>query len=1229
MNQSGHYSTQQAQSKRTRSPSVSASSVVTVKRAPSPAISHRLDSQPPARAQGFSHLPLDDSSLSIQIPTSRIARSPSPAAVSQVPESQINDGVGNLNRWSQSTASSPALDSPRRERRGSGAETPSIWNRRKPSISQPRSPYREELSPRSTVKPREGSPMKVHDQHRRNIPSFDKPLPQAMPTSSLAIPNTSVASPNGSDIMLTATSFTPSSAGLLTPRSYTGNDYFGASATVAGASKREGPPSVRQHQSPGRGSHDSTRRPSHHQHHPSSSIEDMSPYDSSQKRPRPKDRREKDKKTMLSKALEKANTAVLLDNAMNYEGALDAYQDACRLLDFVMDRTHGVDDRRKLEAIRETYAIRVEELLQLQATSHSPVEQKRLPPRPTSNESIDFNPNVNIDTAFAGDRDSAVIETATLTRIVDAPRNPSFMPRHSFLSDAIREVEGGSSSEAFLGPLWEKTKAPLRASTLSDRTARGPEAYEDTYMPRPLTPRRSPSRASQDSHLEEDHGTFGHEVDSHDEHAGEIGGGAEPTDSVSWLDTIDESGSDTTSMHSRSLQHDLHRRDLSGPLAEADLDFDAAFDAAVEAAYEDGYVPDHDAARPATMDSQVSGAHGSQTSGPAPIQGFDFPSDTEEDMDEAAEEERMLDDITRDYIAGHGFDFDMQSKSALPRQSDSSLMSRDTWQSSVVSNRTTAGTSLSTGDRGLMSDGKVDDNSSAPPHAEAHQGVPPDFIFTHPSARPLSIISEGARSVQDRRSTGPNFKQLKIETTRKPDQWARTSLLPVNTDNANGDEHAEKDDRPISEVPSLHQFEKKVLSPGAGLPSAGSDHTDGNLLDSSAPPSAGTIGSMKSPRPRLFRKNKSTLSLRDQSMLISEESEPVSATPMSASFFPGTHEPFAARRPHITPSAGSYSLQNGAYTTAQLFDTSVGAEASRPSSSQSENSMYPPQIEACPESALLRPFWLLRCIASTITHPRGGYLTTRLFVSRDVWQTRNVKLKYVDDKIANMDLLTAALGKLSTVDTYDADAVLEELQSFEEVMERIQSMMIKRLGNEVGVHGVGNLFKDAVTTETTTVSSEGKDAPKTNSGKSYLSSWRKLRSKNSGFSTSGGSFGSGGRVEKEGVTMASIPMTSFVPVDKRSIYRRDTAQETAFEGPLKEYMGSLSRLCEAAQVLDQIARQVEDPGLKHSSPTHIGLELSTRHAAEFFGFYVCRFALSDIGILLDKYVKRSTEWVIA
>jgi chromosome condensin MukBEF MukE localization factor len=55
---------------------------------------------------------------------------------------------------------------------------------------------------------------------------------------------------------------------------------------------------------------------------------------------------------MLSKALQKANTAVLLDNAANFEGAIEAYQDACQLLQLVMVRSSGSDDEKsKLQEI--------------------------------------------------------------------------------------------------------------------------------------------------------------------------------------------------------------------------------------------------------------------------------------------------------------------------------------------------------------------------------------------------------------------------------------------------------------------------------------------------------------------------------------------------------------------------------------------------------------------------------------------------------------------------------------------------------------------------------------------------------------------------------------------------------------------------------------------------------------------------------------------------------------
>jgi MIT (microtubule interacting and transport) domain len=64
----------------------------------------------------------------------------------------------------------------------------------------------------------------------------------------------------------------------------------------------------------------------------------------------PKHRRPS-QETMLSRALQKANTAVLLDNAQNFEGAMEAYADACHLLQQVMRGSTRDEDKKKLKAI--------------------------------------------------------------------------------------------------------------------------------------------------------------------------------------------------------------------------------------------------------------------------------------------------------------------------------------------------------------------------------------------------------------------------------------------------------------------------------------------------------------------------------------------------------------------------------------------------------------------------------------------------------------------------------------------------------------------------------------------------------------------------------------------------------------------------------------------------------------------------------------------------------------
>lgn len=66
---------------------------------------------------------------------------------------------------------------------------------------------------------------------------------------------------------------------------------------------------------------------------------------------KPRRRKGPSQKAMLSRALQMANHAVVLDHAQNFEGAMDAYGDACDLLQQVMLRSPRDEDRRNLESI--------------------------------------------------------------------------------------------------------------------------------------------------------------------------------------------------------------------------------------------------------------------------------------------------------------------------------------------------------------------------------------------------------------------------------------------------------------------------------------------------------------------------------------------------------------------------------------------------------------------------------------------------------------------------------------------------------------------------------------------------------------------------------------------------------------------------------------------------------------------------------------------------------------
>ncbi|RYP61162.1 hypothetical protein DL769_007844 [Monosporascus sp. CRB-8-3] len=980
--------------------------------------------------------------------------------------------------------------------------------------------------------------------------------------------------------------------------------------------------------------------------------------------PKPEKRSKPSQKAMLSKALSKANMAVQLDNAQDYERARESYIDACDLLRQVLSRTTGEEDRKKLEAIRRTYTTRIEELDGM--LPGRPQRVKELPARP---ENLDHGGTPAYSSSIDEHDEPAVVGTAT-TAIIGREQSPKAIVAGTPASPARRRPTLDTSR---LGtPLRAGApRSPLQSSLSPVRRNfeggnRSVSRTEDSpFLPAPLSPRRpiSPARQpSPDSIVRRDFSLPSDRLgaDSRASRHSRI-----PShESVSWLDPIDESGgSAASSVHSRSSSLGTRRKHTRTVSRNTEAEFDAALDAAVEAAYDDGYEHmdpremtyddddyEADRARNTTRKGELVKERVQQTEREAAINlarerehqrqlstsGDSQTFGVEYDGNDSEEEERMLDELTKDY-AMDDYSFGQQSQqiSNGTRASDSSGLTSRTWHSSMGSNPPTA-TTLST---------VTEIPSPAPISKNAPPSLPPSQALPQiPQAQPTS-------GVRTRRFSGRNPTQLKIETSQvgqtpstAPDVAATAGPQtgPQTGPQKTGGYIAQQ--RQALSATSAHPgpFSTRALPPSP---------RDGRAPDADEvrpPPSRSRSRATiqeedEEPRtesPPLFRpklrsnfSSSSLRSLRQRQPSISylDDAEspltPLSQQPTNASI---SRQPSMPAVPS-TPLASSFRDKSvPGFGGLHLFESDFHLPAPHsPGSLHERPSDAPLPLEPCPAGVMLRPFWLMRALYQTLAHPRGGYLTHRLFVPRDAWKVKGVKLRALEDKMSQCDLLTAALLKLARVDSTDADAVLDEMQSFENILEQVQATLTRRLGNDVGTHGMASDRDGEPATPVVPRSASV-------SSKSAFS-WRRLRSKGSaanltsayGSKSSSGGGGAGGS-EKEVVTVTgsgTIPSLPMVAYPSSRPAKRDVTS-VKFDGPYAGYMASLARLFDAAQTVDQIARQVEDPGLRHADKTQVGLELCTRHAAEFFGFYICRFVLQDLGLLLDKFVKRGSEWVL-
>ena len=876
---------------------------------------------------------------------------------------------------------------------------------------------------------------------------------------------------------------------------------------------------------------------------------------------------------------------------------------------------------------------------------------KALPKRPKSNESRDQDLSPIED----DEREAPIIQTAMSTPTVNddaynkpkrdthSRSGPEIVPvRQSLLPSALEQTVRTALA-------WQpmqisqhriRPRSPVQGTGAKAATTLALPVESDC-MPPPLSPRRPLSPKPPDIQPAPSISSTPTVTSAQQviQHSRDTSNG-----STSWLDTIDESdGSSASSVHSRTSSIGLRRKRIRAASGATEAEFDAALDAAVEAAYDDGFEPIEEGngqttelhaaddfiskamrnvekakqrvreaeTEAATISSRNSERGGLHREAIGRIRSDSV--DLEYGDDEAEEEERMLEEMTKGYVMDD-FEFDMQSKSALPRQSDSSGFSGRTWGSSIGSNPTSAGTSLSTVAEAMILPSLATQLQSQlpppahPPPSSALPAPPGAIAMAHPlsaaaASRPSSSNILHSQGVRDRRLSGQNAKQLKIETKSKlpggtPGLRTQPSLIPPSISaNQAFDETFDSVSTIPPSQPTLGAMScqdptsatTQALNRQLSSAFPGSSPADTVPSESSATPALTKVTSYESDEsappmpssparllrkvatgPGTLRKNFSSSSLKNRSLSAStpDMSDISPNTPLSSTFAmvgQPRKGPNSAIPALPTPTGGSFALNGLPTGGVYLFDSDI--HSPRSPGSPNPLAVNPPlPLEPCPESSLLRPFWLLRCLYQTLAHPRGGYLSTKLFVPRDVWRVKNVKLRGLEEKVANCDLLTAALLKLSKANTLDADAVLEEMQSLEGVLDHVQATLSKKLGSEVGAQVSSSIFKGGSTAEEAVSHLDNLTSKSSNvAGKSYLTSWRdRLRSKNSGPGPANmvisGTTKDG---PKETLSMSSLPMTTlhnFRPA------KRDVSQVQC-TGPNANYMGALVRLSDAAQVL--------------------------------------------------------------
>ncbi|GAA5967864.1 hypothetical protein JCM21900_003818 [Sporobolomyces salmonicolor] len=323
------------------------------------------------------------------------------------------------------------------------------------------------------------------------------------------------------------------------------------------------------------------------------------------------------------------------------------------------------------------------------------------------------------------------------------------------------------------------------------------------------------------------------------------------------------------------------------------------------------------------------------------------------------------------------------------------------------------------------------------------------------------------------------------------------------------------------------------------------------------------------------------------------------------------------------------AVPNGVYLSAGLPSPPT---TTAPSSRETTLSITP----------VRRPFHLMRLVLATMpaspTTARasinsatagaggggGAYLSEKLFVPSQIWTTQGgAKLVAIETKVRMLDLLSSGLDSVDKAGRMLLSAALasssgerwardeaarfgKELESFEGLAEGIQSTLAKKLGN-VLIPAVGGGIAGGA---------GGKE--KEDRGATGAPTGRK-----------GSTAGFAAWSAKLGRSLDRV--TNGVSLDSQATYVETISKVFKQAQCIDHHLALLLSVPTASSSTYSDATPFPSPDSSAydllPTPDKHRLERHLRRASEFFGQVVCRFVMRDVGVLLDKYVKRGGAWL--